>query len=198
MHPWASHRAAARSLLVATASALACGTWASDVLAQGTITQPGAHPRYSFDAEPHLLIRDSGHYGDRLGLGFRGTIPVVHNGFVRTINNSVGIGFGVDALLFGDEHCHGNPNDDGYCHNHNEIVLPLVMQWNFWLHRNWSVFGEPGLAIVLDDDHGDDDLDIEPIVFSAGGRWHFSNAAALTMRLGGPRLSLSIGVSFLM
>ena len=194
-----SARGMARGLLVAASTLLVCWTWAPDASAQGTISRPGAHPHYSFEAEPHLIFRDDFHHDDDgFGPGFRGTIPVVHNGFVSTINNSVGIGFGVDAVLFGDEHCHGNPNNDGYCHDHTQIVLPVVMQWNFWLHRSWSVFGEPGLAIILRDDDSNNDVDVDPFLFYAGGRWHFSDSAALTMRLGVPSASFSIGVSFLL
>lgn len=172
--------------------------------AQSIIKQPGNHPTYSFEAEPHLAIMDHwGHGGDGVGPGFRGTITVVDNGFVSKINNSVGIGFGLDALIFNnDDHCHGGGNDR-YCHGDNtQLFLPIVMQWNFWLHRKWSVFGEPGLAITLrDEDHNrdndDTDLDIDPLVLFAGGRFHFNDTAALTLRLGFPT-SVSFGVSFLL
>src|SRR5216683_8083209 len=63
---------------------------------QAIIKQPGEHPHYFFEAEPHVLLgwRD---FRDGPGLGFRGTIPIVFNGFVSSINNSVGIGFGFDV-----------------------------------------------------------------------------------------------------
>lgn len=182
---------------------------AAQAQAQSIIKRPGAHPNYSFEAEPHLVLRDNtGDDGSGIGPGFRGTIVVVDQGFIGKINNSVGIGFGLDWLALGDEHCHGNtgngdPNDD-HCHDPSEIVLPVVMQWNFWLHRKWSVFGEPGLALVFDRDDDDDDwddddddLDINPFVFYAGGRFHFSDTVTLTMRLGFP-VTLSVGVSFLL
>ncbi len=169
-----------------------------DASAQAVIKRPGAHPRYSFEAEPHLLLTDRAHGSDAFGPGFRGTIVVVDNGFVPTINNSVGIGFGADFLLLGDRHCHGRNN----CHRHDVIILPVVMQWNFWLHKKWSVFGEPGLALVFNEDHDSNDLDntdlhIDPFTFGAGGRFHFSDTTTLTMRLGFP-VAASIGVSFLL
>ena len=37
------------------------------------------------------------------------------------------------------------------------LVFPVVMQWNFWLSQNWSVFGEPGLVIYMLDYGGDED-----------------------------------------
>jgi len=76
--------------------------------------------------------------------------------------------------------------------NHvNYFYLPVVMQWNFWLHRKWSVFGEPGVAIYFDDGKAE----FTPFVVYAGGRYHFNDRIALTMRLGYP--SFSLGVSFM-
>lgn len=169
--------------------------------AQSIIKQPGAHPHYSFEAEPHLVMRDRhGHHGGGVGPGFRGTIVLTDDGFISKINNSVGIGFGLDWLVLGNEHCPGkHPPDDDHCHDHDALVLPVVLQWNFWLHESWSVFGEPGLALVFDDrEHENDtELHFDPFVFYAGGRYHFSDSVALTMRLGFP-LTASIGVSFLL
>lgn len=181
-----------------TSCALLC--IATQASAQSTIKRPGAHPHYVFEAEPHLAFRDRGH-GSGFGPGFRGTIVVADDGFISKINDSVGVGFGLDWLVFGDRHCHGNlnnnnPNDD-YCHHEGHIALPVVMQWNFWLHRKWSVFGEPGFALILHDEHENDDLDFDPFVFYAGGRFHFSDSVTLTMRIGFPA-TLSVGVSFLL
>jgi hypothetical protein len=171
---------------------------------QSLIKRPGAHPDYVFEAEPHLAFSFFDGPGRDLdqgfGLGFRGTIELVDNGFVKTINNTVGIGFGLDWLFYGD-HCHGRRclGDD---HGHDRIIVPVVMQWNFWLSENWSVFGEPGGAIIFYDDHDKDDLEYRDDdkgahfrpVFFAGGRFHFNDAISLTMRVGYPYFS--VGVSF--
>ena len=64
---------------------------------ESIIKNPGDHPAYRFEAEPHGLIGFGGpfrHGNADLGAGFRGTIILLDNGFVKTINNSVGIGFG--------------------------------------------------------------------------------------------------------
>ena len=109
---------------------------------------------------------------DDIGFGFRGSIELVDNGFISTINNTVGIGFGID-------------------HQNHTDRIPVVMQWNFWLHRKFSVFGEPGVAFRLRHDRGND---FDPFVFYAGGRWHFTDWGSLTFRIGHPVASL--GVSF--
>jgi hypothetical protein len=168
---------------------------------RGVIKLPGRHPNYSFDAEPHLVLGffDNGPSDDGLGLGFRGTIPIVDNGFISSINNSVGIGFGIDWLHYEDDGCFNRrgdlvcPDDD---YEFDAFVLPVVLQWNFWLSENWSVYGEPGLAIeIQDDDYYDDDIDIDP-AFYVGGRFLITQDVALMMRLGHP--SFSFGVSFLL
>jgi hypothetical protein len=176
--------------------------------AQSVIKRPGLHPDYVFEAEPHLafgLWGGRGHdRGDGIGPGFRGTIELVDNGFISKINNTVGIGFGLDWLFYGD-HCHGRGGPNRACneHDHDRFIIPVVMQWNFWLTEKWSVFGEPGFALEFVDDHHDDDdfdddddkdLDIDPFIFFAGGRYHFTDAISLTMRVGWPYFS--VGVSF--
>ena len=168
---------------------------------QSIIRREGAHPRYGFEAEPHLIIRDrTGFRGTGVGPGFRGTVVVADKGFISRLNDSVGVGFGLDWLVFDD--CddnvgnNGNGNGNPCLDDGSQFVLPVVMQWNFWLHPQWSVFGEPGLAITINDGPGDD-LDIDPFVLYGGGRFLFSPDTALTMRIGFPT-SLSIGVSFLL
>ena len=192
----------ARSFVPA-AAASALLTLAHPALAdRSIIKQPGNHLDYSFEAEPHGILSFWGvpgpGDGTGIGVGFRGSIPIVDNGFVKTINNSVAISFGLDWVHYEvDNWCgYWRPNR-GACFwddDANILWLPVAMQWNFWLSENWSVFGEPGLALRFNDDHYDDDLDLD-FVFYGGGRFHFSEVASLTMRLGWPS-ALSVGVSF--
>ncbi len=134
-----------------------------------TIKLPGGHPDYVFEAEPHALLAPFDDF--QPGVGFRGTIELVENGFFSKINNTVGIGFGADWAK-------------------DHFRVPVVMQWNFWLSRNWSVFGEPGALI----DFGKKTRP-HP-AFYAGGRFHFTDRITLTMRVGHP--TASVGVSFLL
>jgi hypothetical protein len=147
---------------------------------QAIIKQPGEHPHYFLEAEPHVLLgwRDFRELRDGPGVGIRATIPIVFNGFVSSINNSVGIGFGfdVDPIRKADH-----------------FSVPVVMQWNFWLSTHWSVFGEPGAAVLFGPGRGERPL--VPVLY-AGGRLHFSQAVALTLRIGYP--DVAVGVSFLL
>lgn len=172
--------------------------------AESIIKNPGDHPPYRFELEPHALFGWSNRFfgGNGLGVGARGSVVIVDNGFVPSINNSVAISFGLDFLHY--DYCYyGNVNCGG-----SAILLPVAMQWNFWLTPQWSVFGEPGLILY----HGlyDDPCDNIPnnapgcrtptrtsvdVAFWGGGRFHFNDKIALTMRIGYP--TFSVGASFL-
>jgi hypothetical protein len=144
---------------------------------ESIIKNPDDHPLYRFEAEPHGLLGFGGPFErgrTELGAGFRGTIIILDNGFVKTINNSVGIGFGGD-IFFG----------------HGVLYIPVVMQWNFWLTTHWSVFGEPGIGIAANPEAG---RDVFGPVIMVGGRYHFNDRISLTMRIGYP--SISVGASF--
>src|ERR1044071_330558 len=68
---------------------------------ESIIKHPGDHPHYVFEAEPHAIVGYAGPFKDRgqFGAGFRGTFIIVDNGFVKTINNSVGISAGIDLFV---------------------------------------------------------------------------------------------------
>jgi len=195
-----------RALLTLGGFALTFGA-ADRAHAQSTIRVPGQRPAYSFELEPHVLVTpfeapghpSSGGYG----VGVRGTVELSPEGFIPNLNDSVGIGFGLDWVHYdgmgGRGYCvrfESTPQGVPVCvetsgHSASYVFVPVVMQWNFWLHRQWSVFGEPGLALSH---RSGGDFGVSP-VFGAGGRFHFNDNLALTLRLGYP--SFSVGVSFL-
>jgi hypothetical protein len=149
----------------------------STARAQNTIKSPGRHPDYSFEAEPHVYYGfdpPGAKAGKGWGPGFRGTVELVDNGFIQSLNNTVGLGFGIDWIAFHD--------------SKTSLWVPIVMQWNFWLNPIVSVFGEPGGGIYLGNATG-----VRPAIYG-GARFHFSETLALTLRIGYP--GLSAGVSF--
>ena len=191
--------------------------------ADDTIRRPGDHPRYSVEIEPHGLIGWAAQWaGTGFGLGGRISINLTHDGFVKTINNSVAIGFGLDWVHYSATGCFYDPRFANYCYgpgyyaSADFLQFPIVMQWNFYVAQRWSVFGEPGLYIY----HGfynapnypcngpglpacgqfgygyyGSDTGVGP-AFWVGGRFYFSDSTTLTMRLGYPDL-LTVGVSFM-
>jgi hypothetical protein len=206
----------------AVAVALVACTIPGLASADDTIKRPGDHPHYSVELEPHLDVGWAAEWvGTGWGLGGRVSIPVTHDGFVKTINNSVAIGFGLDWIHYSGTGCYYDPRFANYCYGYGYwasadfIQIPVVMQWNFYVAQHWSVFGEPGLYIY----HGfynapnypcngpglpncgyygygyyGNDTGLGP-AFWVGGRYHFSDSVSLTMRLGYPDL-FTIGVSF--
>jgi hypothetical protein len=200
-----------KKLYLLIVSLLAAASFCRPAFAQSTIKQPGAHPQYFFEAEPHLsagLFDPPGFgAGTGLGVGFRGTVELLREGFIPKLNDSVGIGFGLDYLRYDGwqgprgvcEQFVTGPSGVPICvrastsiDHVNYFFVPVVMQWNFWLHRKWSVFGEPGLAFYVQDGQ----LEFTPFVLYVGGRYHITDRITLTMRLGYP--SFSFGVSFLL
>ena len=184
-----------------------CLSVAGVARAQSTIRDPGRRPHYAVELEPHLSLSpfdapDNPSRGG-YGVGARVTFELAPEGFIPALNDSVGLGLGLDWLRYagsgGRSFCQrfeftaqGVPvcvETSG--HSSSYLFVPVVMQWNFWLATRWSVFGEPGLALSH---RAGGDFGITP-VFEAGGRFHFSDDFALTFRLGYP--TFSIGVSWL-
>jgi hypothetical protein len=181
--------------------------------AQSIIKQPGNHPNYTVEIEPHLALQWAHHWGDDEGIGpgARFNIPFVHNGPIKTINNSMGITFGLDITFSdGDNWCWYRYGRDSVRRGRDcdvmEMWFPVAMQWNFWLTKVISVFGEPGFAMVYrrwDDDLycaggpdfcDDDDFDFFEPVFWGGGRFMFSDNIGATVRLGYPMITAGINI----
>lgn len=193
-------------LTLAATSALAFALLApSSASAQTIIKNPGMHPRGP-ELEPHLVLRpfDTRDNDLGLGLGFRATFQIGDNLFLKNINNSVGVGVGLDwTSLRGCRGYRDTNGNDYNCDRINVFTVPVVMQWSFYLTQSWSVFGEPGLILThwgSDPCHDlpgvrcSDDNWMKPTLF-VGGRWHFSPNTTLTMRVGWP--NWSVGVSWM-
>jgi hypothetical protein len=211
----------ARCLSIAVVISLVGATSSHAARADDTIKRPGDHPHYSVELEPHGILGWPADWaGTGLGLGGRVSIALTHDGFVKSINNSVAIGFGLDWVHYSATGCYDDPHYPNYCYGYGYygsadfIQIPIVMQWSFYVAHKWSVFGEPGIYIW----HGfypnlpcngpglppcgyygpyyGNQTGVGP-AFWAGARFHFSDSASLTMRLGYPDL-LTLGVSFLL
>lgn len=168
-----------KSAAFAVVALLAVLAWPAPAHAEMVIKQPGRHPDYVFEAEPHFFFGfdpPGDKAGKGYGPGFRGTFELVDNGFIRKINNTVGLGFGFDWIAFESKH--------------QALWVPIVMQWNFWLSRSFSVFGEPGFGMWLGNAKG-----LRPAVYG-GARFHFSDKIALTARVGFPAMSLGASFAF--
>lgn len=186
--------------------------------AQNIVRQPGNHPDYSIEIEPHLAFQWADRIGanDGFGPGARFNIPFLRNGPISTINNNMAITFGLD-LTFGDGgygYCYDRydptyriPN--GAC-NVTELWLPVAVQWNFFLTKVISVFGEGGFAIAHRRWNYDwfcngngappcarsySSTDLE-LIIGGGARFMFSDKIGATVRVGFPMLTA--GINFLL
>ncbi len=178
----------------AAALATAIAAWAcapAEARADSIIKSPNDHPSYDVELEPHLNVglfgpglfhlRGRGKKGDldpAFGAGFRATPIIVDPGFIPKLNNTVGITFGIDIASCGRR-----------CTNDVQIAIPVGMQWNFYVAEKWSVFGEVGGQLRTDFDEAWPDL-----MFEAGGRYHFAEDMALTMRAGYPWFSVGLSI----
>jgi hypothetical protein len=179
------------------------------------IEHAGNHVQYGVELEPHLVVQwedEPVWGGDGIGLGFRGSIPVIQNGPVKTINNSLALGFGLDWAHFGDACWGPNGTRLAGC-TANDFWIPLVVQWNFFFSDLISAFPELGLGIqhtrwdgawctyngnryVCSNGSGSGSQTDVNLVFWLGIRFHLAPKFALTLRLGTP--SLLLGASFLL
>ena len=168
---------------------------ANEASAQLIIKNPGDHPPFRAELEPHAVIvpwggplgyryvgpADRGYFAG--GAGFRATIKIV-DPVIPRLNNTIGITFGLDITSC--DYC-----DYPYYQNRVSFWTPVGAQWTFFLTRDWSVFGEPGL--ILQSSGFYRDVWVAPM-FEVGGRWHFKDKITLTMRAGYP--FVTVGVSF--
>jgi len=206
--------------LAVSASVAALGSLLFASTAHAQIRQPGAHPDYVVELEPHLVWQYGAteHFSnDGFGLGVRASIPVMKNGPVTTINNNFAISFGLDwAHIDGncDQFFVGNVYVGNNC-TANHILVPIVAQWNFFFTPVVSAFAEFGIGIHHWDESydcngvvagtvirggfvcGGSDHGTDPIpLFAMGPRFILSDLFAITIRVGYP--SLTIGGSFLL
>jgi hypothetical protein len=181
---------------------------------EGVVIRDGRTPiGYGFELEPHVLLgsappgRGAGSGG---GVGVRASIVLSNEGFIRGVNDSIAIGFGLDygyyAGAYGfygyrDKCLHFEPGPAGtsVCTDvtsnggsYNYFFVPVVMQWNFWFTERFSAFAEPGVSFYHLGSYGVSASG----AFYVGGRFRVADRIALTARLGYP--TLGFGVSFMM
>jgi hypothetical protein len=196
------------SLLLTTL--LASALYVADAHAQ--IRSPNRHPHYAVELEPHLVLQWTNQpfwNDDGIGVGMRASIPVLQNGPIPSINNSLAIGFGLDWA-----HFNGCGPWNGAC-GADSFLFPLVVQWNFFLTDWFSLFPEVGLAVqhaslgwngtIPGSCRRVNGVDVcsngashtyVDLVLWLGARFALSDHIAFVLRLGTP--SILFGVSFML
>lgn len=139
------------------------------------------------------------HFGAGLGIGARVAIPIIDNGFVRSINNAIYLTIGGDLLF---ERCWGcdKRDDDDYG---VAVAIPLTGRWQFNFTPRWSAYGEVGPNIYIHSHWLGDARFRGPghapgawIAAAVGGKWHFAPRTSLTLALGAPYSNVGLDILF--
>jgi len=184
----------------------------SPAAAQSIIKNGNASRSYKVEIEPRgVLAPFSPPLGSAevgVGGGVNFGINLAPRGFLPTVYDSVALSVGIDTVqYFGG---HATPAECAEWEGSGSEAIcvrtrassgpallfytPVLFQWNFYLTPKWSVFGEPGFTMFFRTArHESLSVGAFPAIF-VGGRYHFSNQATLTMRIGYPYTT--IGVSF--
>jgi hypothetical protein len=152
---------------------------------------------YPVELEPHFTFGSGSVYGTAgVGAGMRATIPLAAH-MLRRIPDNLAITFGGDFLRF------DNCFSAGYC-GVSSLILPVAAQWNVFVARRVSIFGEGGVFAYkawFDPCRAGDigcaapaDFGVLPTL-AIGGRARIGENAAFLARIGYPTITL--GVSFL-
>lgn len=167
-------------------AAVALGTFAVFTFASGQASAQYDDYRIS-GVRPEVHFSVGGH-GD-LGAGFRVDIPIVPEGFLRNKRDDFALSPGMDIQFYDLDH---DGDDDGDA----VLFIPqLAAQWNIYFPRAaWSIFPEAGVAVVVGDWAGHDNVHADPL-FAFGARKHFNSRTALLLRGGWPT-GFQIGVAF--
>ncbi len=162
---------------------------ASNAHADDTINTPGDHPNYSVEIEPRMVFGWD-IYSRGFGAGAHFSFPIVKNGFISGINNSVALGIGANFLV-------ANQRYKFYDSGTMFLVVPATVQWNLFVARHWSIFPELGVSLY----NGFFDcggaacgaFGLRPVL-EIGARYHFNDKTAFTFRIGYPFATIGISI----
>ncbi len=166
--------------------------------AQNLIKRPGAHNHYSVEIEPQLAVLWTGggrgyyrrhydgyYYQTGVGPGVRFSIPFMHNGPISSLNNNIGINFGLNTFFH-----------PGNRYGEHPIVwtVPVAFQWNFYFTDIISVLGEVGLTTNLVTGRNQGFFYLDPL-FQGGGRFQFGKVGVI-VRVGYPMATVGANFQF--
>jgi len=103
------------------------------------------HPKYGVEIEAHFGAFS---YESPYGAGFPGggariTVPVWTNGPIRSIDDEIAFGVGLDVHYYGAYKPGGTEAIDRAATT--VVYVPLAVQWGFWLGKLVSIYVEPQL-----------------------------------------------------
>jgi hypothetical protein len=169
--------------------------------AQGELPAPPREDArlYPIEIEPHFSFGAENVYGATgFGAGLRVSVPVVAGYLGRGVPQNLAVSFGGDILNY--QNCY-YADDCGA----NYLMLPVAAQWNVFVARRVSLFGEAGAFVYKGFFNGcgpgdgpgcnaPSDFGVLPTL-AVGARFHLADNVSFTARIGYPTMTL--GVSFL-
>lgn len=177
------------SLSVMLAACLASGPAFCDTAASPKPVDSDSPVKTLFDVSPHtrkpefsVLAYFPWYYGFGIGVTGRFAIPIVQNGFISTLNNSVSIepGLAIEYASYGGF---------GYT-----LVTPYVLGiWNFYFTEQLRAYGGIGVGAHIGGDYAGSRLYIDPVV---GGYYKLNPTLSLRGEIGygGPKFGISIAL----
>ena len=139
-------------------------------------------------------------YGYGIASGVRFGIPLMHNGFVNSIDNAVYLNFGVD-FYYADDTNWGGPGGGNH-HYGFGFGIPVTLHWEFYFNDTWSAFGELGFQIYFPPSLWDNNANgfwVDAgawVIAQVGGTLHFNEVVGLTLRVGNPYVAFGITFYF--
>lgn len=160
-------------------------------------TEGAAAAAYPLELDAHFAFGPQNVYGNAgVGGGLRLSVPLV-DGSLGSVPQNLALSVGGDLLHY--ENCYFSRRCGA-----NYLMVPVAAQWNLFVARRVSLFGEGGVFVYKGFFDGcapgeagcsaPSDFGILPTL-AIGGRVHIGDNAALVARLGYPTITL--GVSFL-
>ena len=133
------------------------------------------------------------YYGNyTLATGIQMLFPVLHNGFIKSINNAFYLGFFTD-LVFHPDYYGGFGNSFFM-----SLAFGPVAQWRFQLFEIFSVYANLGFGLWpwFTGDRYYGTLFRGFPLFELGGNVHFSKNVALTFSAGYPSSKIGVSIGF--
>ncbi len=139
------------------------------------------------------------YYGFGVGLGVRYAIPIVPQGFIPKLNDSVELEFGADIFTaYYYDYAYGPNFGGGY--SYTALAIPLEGRWTFHITDRFSAYGKAGVGWALG--FGPYDR-FRPgyggglyLIFCPGVLFKVSDTIALRAEVGNFGLRGGIGIAF--
>ena len=157
------------------------------------------HPDYSIEIEAHGTVAAFDAFFVGLGGGMRLTIPVADNALVKSIDDEISLGIGLDIVRYGAYKPINTSSKPGL--GVLAFYVPVSLQWNFWLGSRATFFLEPTLiyryATYIDEcnsAYGSACAERTKFLPSGaiGMRFRFANHIGMTLRAGWPMANLGL------